>query len=117
MADEGPFALVLADDAASADALSMLLRDWGAEVVEAGSRPDEPRMRRAKWVVADLDLGARPGGLELARALLDAAPLARGLMLSGAFAESAAKVASAAGFLVLNKPVCPDRIRAWLAAG
>ncbi len=35
-----PLALVIEDDASSAEALSLILRDWGADVLHAGDAND-----------------------------------------------------------------------------
>jgi DNA-binding NtrC family response regulator len=118
-ARDKPFVLVIEDDAASAEALSLILRDWGAEVAHAdhastldaalGARADAVR-----FIIADFNLGSGPDGVSLARAVSAVAPGSRVLVLSGSFAGRANNAAEQAGFDVMHKPARADAILAWL---
>ena len=111
-----PIAVVIDDDARAADALELMLRDWGAEVVaalsaEAALERLGARADAAAWVITDFDLGGT-NGVDGAKLLLTAAPGARVLVLSGD--RGASKAAAAAGFETLEKPAQAGAITAWL---
>lgn len=119
MARENPFVLIIEDDSASAEALSMILRDWGADVTHAGSAaaleqipPDQ--LSALQYVITDFHLGDGPDGVVLATRLAAAAPDARVLVLSGSFHGKAAVAANAAGYEMMQKPARADAIVAWL---
>jgi DNA-binding NtrC family response regulator len=114
-----PLILVLEDDAASAEALSMVLADWGAEVVHAlnadkisgvvGSRLPEIR-----YIIADYNLGPGPDGVTLVQRLMQLNPHVRVLVLSGSFHGRALEAAVRIGLDVMQKPANPQAILAWL---
>ena len=112
---------MIEDDLDAAEALGFVLRDWGAEVatgVSASSVAGKlgPRTRDIAWIVADFDLGARPNGIDCALDLVNLAPQARVLVLSGTFLGSGEPVAKAAGFDFMPKPATPHAIIRWLEA-
>jgi len=114
-----PFVLLIEDDVASAEALSMILRDWGAEVAHA---PDASALHQAwgarastvHFIIADFHLGGGPDGVSLAQNVRASAPKSRVLVLSGSFHCKAIVAAQAAGFHFMNKPARADAILAWL---
>lgn len=114
-----PLILIIEDDDASAEALSLVLRDWGAEVLRA---PNGPALRdnafdelQLRYIIADYDLGDGPDGVALARCVMQTARNASALVLSGFFRVAEAEAsAAAAGFEILQKPVQPGSILAWL---
>jgi DNA-binding response OmpR family regulator len=119
MVREKPFVLVLEDDPVSAEALMMVLRDWGAEVVHAahanhvrhalGARASELHS-----IIADYDLGDGPNGVVIAADLLADAQRARVLVLSGTLRARSDVAARNAGFDMMQKPARADAIVAWL---
>lgn len=114
-----PLVLVIEDDPSSAEALSFILRDWGAEVVH-GANPaavDIAIVGRAsdlECIITDFHLGAGPDGVTLVKGLKRSAPQARVLVLSGSFHGRAMEAAENAGFEVMQKPARADAILAWL---
>src|SRR5262245_42327437 len=83
-----PFVLVLEDDPVSAEALTLVLQDWGAEVAHAAHATlveDALGNRTADlhYIIADYDLGDGPTGVAVASDLLSTAQQARVLVLSG----------------------------------
>ena len=118
-ATEKPFVLVIEDDAVSAEALSMILHDWGAEVAHApdAGALDEALGSRAtsvRYIITDFHLGAGPDGVSLARDVAASAPGSRVLVLSGSFHGRASIAAREAGFDMMPKPARADAILAWL---
>lgn len=114
-----PLALVLEDDESAAEALSLLLRDWGAVVLQcppAQSPLDVlgGRLPDLRWIITDYDLGGGVNGVKVARRLADDAPTARVLVLTGSVGAAADREAAAAGFELMRKPAPPDAILAWL---
>jgi len=119
MADSAhPIAVVIDDDPDAAEALAIVLRDLGADVV-AGSSATAilaqtcERTPLITWIVSDFDLGDETG-IESASALRRYAPGARVLILSGNIVGAAAKAAAAAGFDTMEKPATAAAIAAWL---
>ena len=110
---------VIEDEPTSAEALALVLRDWGAEVAvgaRAGDIVDQLGARTAEvgWIITDSNLGdGRDVGTPV-DTITAAAPAARVLVLSGALNRHATDVATKAGFEVMDKPVRPDKIVAWL---
>jgi len=114
-----PLVLLIEDDAASAEALSLILRDWGADVAHtdhAEGLRDALAGRDAvvRYIIADFNLGAGPDGVSLAQNAAAAAPSSRVLVLSGCFNGSASAAAERAGFEMMHKPARADAILAWL---
>lgn len=116
-----PIVVVIEDDLASADALRLILADWGAEVVFATTAPAAfeqlgPRARTVKWIITDFNLGQPLDGVAALCPLLPNTDGARVLVLSGSFAGRAAKAAAAAGFDSMAKPANAQEIVTWLEA-
>jgi CheY-like chemotaxis protein len=118
MSSERPLALIIEDDPASAEALSLILQDWGAEVLHACDEPAlaayTHQIPNLRWIVTDFDLGAEPNGVAIVCGLTERAPDARVLVLTGSFHGRAKTAAAAAGFEVMQKPARPEIIVAWL---
>jgi DNA-binding NtrC family response regulator len=93
-----PFVLLLEDDAASAEALSMILGDWGAEVAHAAHADAlgaalGARKHAVRYIIADFNLGPGPDGVSLARRVAAGAPGSRVLVLSGSLHGAAGAAA------------------------
>jgi DNA-binding NtrC family response regulator len=100
--------LLVEDDAAAAEALLLILRDWGAEVIhglggDALAAANE-RLNEVRWIITDFNLGKGEDGISLVKRLRTAAPAARVLVLSGSFTGRATAEAAQAGFDVMQKP-------------
>ena len=117
MAGARPLIFLLEDDRSAADALELVLRDWGADVVHgvnvgevltAGGRRD------ASMIITDFHLSDDTNGVSLARELRDHAPQARVLVLSGSTSGEAQRAANDAGYAFMRKPAAPKDIIAWL---
>lgn len=114
-----PLILVLEDDEASAEALSMILTDWGAEVVhamnaDAVSGAVGARLPDIRFIIADYNLGSGPDGVTLVQRLRQLTPQVRILVLSGSFHGRALDQAMGAGLEVMQKPAHAETILAWL---
>jgi DNA-binding NtrC family response regulator len=114
-----PLALIIEDDASSAEALSLILRDWGAEVMHAGesatvSATIGGRLPDLHWIITDFHLGRGVDGVTLVQTLKKSAPHVRVLVLSGSFHGRATVAAEDAGFEVMQKPARAEAIIAWL---
>jgi DNA-binding response OmpR family regulator len=115
-------ALLVEDDAAAAEALILILRDWGAEVIHG---PDGDallaalggRLPEVRWIITDFHLGQGEDGISLVKRLRGAAPTARVLVLSGSFSGRATMDAAQAGFDVMQKPARAKSIIEWLERG
>lgn len=119
MTQAKPLALVIEDDASSAEALSLILRDWGAEVLYAGDGGAVPavtdqRLDQVRWIITDFHLGRGVDGVTLVQTLKKSAPHVRVLVLSGSFHGRATAAAQDAGFEVMQKPARAEAIIAWL---
>ena len=114
-----PLVIIFEDDDASADGLTLILQDWGAEVIRAaavapitdllGQRVDD-----IACIITDFNLGPGPSGVALTQELLALAPSARVLVLSGSFHGRAALSAAAAGYEIMQKPATAASIIDWL---
>lgn len=114
-----PLVAILEDDPSSADALEMILTDWGAAVVhalnaEALTAQLGSRIGELRYLISDYNIEGHPNGVDAARALLKQTPLMRVLILTGTFRRRAEAVAAAAGFDVLFKPARAADIINWL---
>lgn len=113
-----PLALVIEDDTGSAEALALILRDWGAEVAHASGETALPaladKMVALRWIITDFHLGNGPDGVTLVKRLVQLAPQARVLVLSGSFHGRATEAAEQAGFEVMQKPARAEAIVSWL---
>lgn len=119
MAEAVPLVAILEDDPVSAEALAMVLHDWGAQVVHAVALDDlvsalGPRLAEVRHIITDFHLGDGPDGVSLVLTLASAAPNARVLVLSGSFHGRASAAAAKAGFDVMQKPARAEAIVAWL---
>jgi DNA-binding NtrC family response regulator len=119
MADDNQrLVLLVEDDAAAAEALQLILRDWGAEVIH-GATGDaiaaaNGRLGDVGWIITDFHLGKGENGISLVKRLRKAAPEARVLVLSGSFSGRATADAAQAGFDVMQKPARAKAIIEWL---
>jgi DNA-binding NtrC family response regulator len=114
-----PLVIIFEDDDASADGLTLILEDWGAQVIRAESvQPITEllgkRVGDIACIITDFNLGAGPNGVTLTRELLGLAPNARVLVLSGSFHGRAALSAAAAGYEIMQKPATAASIIEWL---
>ena len=122
MPKQRPLILLLEDDAASAEALQLMLRDWGADVIH-GLNADEvsaaagERASQADIIIADFHLGAGRDGVTMASQLRQSALGARVLVLSGSTNDDAQCAAARASYTFMRKPALPRDIIAWLDAG
>lgn len=114
-----PLVLIIEDDETSAEALAMILRDWGAEVAIADSGENlnaavSERLKELRWVITDFHLGQGADGVTLVKELRQVAPHLRVLVLSGSFHGHAINAATIAGYEVMQKPARAEAIIAWL---
>lgn len=113
-----PLVLIVEDDHSSAEALKLMLTDWGAEAIHAAQESAlaafAPRLADVRWIITDFHLGPGADGVTLVQTLAQFAPQARILVLSGSFHGRATDAAARAGFEVMQKPARADAIRAWL---
>ena len=113
-----PLILLLEDDTASAEAMQIILRDWGADVVHgadaenvastAGSRASSARI-----IITDFHLPISDG-VAAAKQLRERAPNAHVLVLSGSLSNDARRAAKGAGYAFMSKPAPTRDIIAWL---
>lgn len=117
--------LVIDDEPSILEGLSLVLRNWGAEVAVAESRTQVMELA-AQWprppdvVITDLLLRDGENGLEVLRAL-DAHPGMRGhraarLLVTGETKPDRLREIAEAGIAVLHKPVTSEVLRQALAA-
>jgi DNA-binding NtrC family response regulator len=114
-----PLVLVIEDDAAAAESLLLLLRDWGAEVIhgpngEAAIASLGPRLAEVRCIITDFHLGDAADGITVVKRLRSSASDARVLVLSGSFSGRATTEAAEAGFEVMQKPARAKAIIEWL---
>ena len=108
---------VIEDEPTSAEALAMVLRDWGAEVAVGAHANDiadqlGPRLAEVGWIITDFNPSdGRTGTVDT---IIAVATRARVLVLSGDLNRHATTVAAEVGFEVMDKPARPDKIVAWL---
>jgi two-component system response regulator DesR len=113
-----PLILLLEDDRASAEALQLVLRDWGADVVHGADADDVvsaagSRAAKAAMIITDFHLPSA-NGVSAAQQLRKRAPRAQVLVLSGSLNSDAKRAARGAGYAFLPKPAPPREIIAWL---
>ncbi|MBC7767576.1 MAG: response regulator [Phycisphaerales bacterium] len=114
-----PKILLIEDDTASAEALGMILRDWGAEVAHAPNAdmvaaiPSE-RMASFGYIITDFNIGPGVDGVTLASQIAARAPDIKIMVLSGSFHGQATVAAKLAGFKLMQKPAHAEAILAWL---
>lgn len=118
MTDQRPLILLLEDDVASAEAMQLVLRDWGAEVVHGADAADivssaGAHTANADIIITDFHL-PETNGVSAAQQLRKRAPKARVLVLSGSLNNDAKSAAKGAGYAFMRKPAPPRDIIAWL---
>lgn len=116
-----PIIAILEDDEASADALSLIVADWGAEPIKAMKAEAilaelGADTARLTWIIADFNIVDCPNGVEAAHAIRTICPHARVLILTGTFHQRGEEIARDAGFDVMFKPARAEDIITWLAA-
>ena len=114
-----PLALIIEDDDASAQALALIVSDWGAEVVldRTGQSAEDAlgaRLADLRWIITDFHLGHREDGVSVAQRLARIATRARVLVLSGSFRGQADDLAASLGYRIMQKPARAQDIVAWL---
>lgn len=118
MTAQRPLILLLEDDIASAEAMQLVLRDWGAEVVHGADAADivsnaGAHTANARIIITDFHLPAT-NGVSAAKQLRKRAPQARVLVLSGSLSNDAKHAAKDAGYAFMRKPTPSRDIIAWL---
>ncbi len=113
-----PLILLLEDHDASAEAMEIVLRDWGADVVNGADAEDVAsaagtRASSAHVIITDFHLSAADG-VAAASQLRKRAPNARVLVLSGSLNNDARRAAKGAGYTFMQKPAPTRDIIAWL---
>lgn len=111
--------LLLEDDHRSAEALSMLLDDWGYECVHGPSFETafpavRDRIGEVRAIISDYHLQDGSTGVEAAVKLADRGVTAPVLLLTGTLRGAARQAAGMAGYRFMEKPVAPERLKAWL---
>jgi ActR/RegA family two-component response regulator len=114
-----PLALIIEDDDASAQALALIVSDWGAEVVHdrTGRAAEETlgaRLAGLRWIITDFHLGDGEDGVSVVQRLARTATRARVLVLSGSVRGRANDLAVSLGYQVMQKPARAQDIVAWL---
>lgn len=118
MSGQRPLILLLEDDLSSAEAMQLVLRDWGADVVHGAGAEDivsvaGARATSAAMIITDFHL-PDGNGVAAAQQLRRRAPRARVLVLSGSLSNDAKHAAKSAGYTFMRKPAPPREIIAWL---
>jgi DNA-binding response OmpR family regulator len=118
MTGRRPLILLLEDDYASAEAMQLVLRDWGADVVHGAGAEDITQSAgalaaNATMIITDFHLPAT-NGVSAAQQLRARAPRARVLVLSGSLNNDAKHAAKGAGYAFMPKPTPTREIIAWL---
>lgn len=113
-----PLILLLEDDGASAEAMQIVLRDWGADVVHGADAENVAAAvgdlaSSAQVIITDFHLPVSDG-VAAAKKLRKRAPDARVLVLSGSLSNDAKRAAMSAGYAFMPKPAPSREIIAWL---
>lgn len=119
---ERPIIAAIDDDRVGRFALTLLLQDWGYDVVEGDSFSAVlaalgDRHSRLAAIVTDFHLQDDQNGVSAALAL--AGELGRELptlVITGSFGRKAEEVARPHGFRVLSKPIEPELLRQLVTA-
>ncbi|MBI3437254.1 MAG: response regulator [Proteobacteria bacterium] len=111
--------VIIEDEPAAADALAVIVRDWGADVAvgsDAKALAEQlgSRASHIGWIITDFNLGPGPDGVTLVQEFSSVAPDARVLVLSGSVGGLATKAAAKAGFEIMHKPARAEMIVSWL---
>lgn len=118
MATSRPLILLLENDVATAEAMQLALRDWGADVACGGDADDVTtavgsRAQAARIIITDFHLAATDG-VSAAKHLRKRAPGAQVLVLSGSVNNDARRAARSAGYAFMQKPTPARDLFAWL---
>ena len=113
-----PLILLLEDHCGSAEAMQIVLRDWGADVVHGADADDVASTAgantpRATIIITDFHL-TDTDGVSAAKQLRKRAPRAQVLVLSGSLNNDAKRAAKSAGYTFMHKPAPPRDLIAWL---
>lgn len=113
-----PLILLLEDNDASAEAMQIVLRDWGADVVHGADAENVAsaagaRAASARIIITDFHLPVADG-VAAAKQLRKRAPHAHVLVLSGSLNNDARRAAKGAGYAFMPKPAPTRDIIAWL---
>lgn len=118
MSAKRPLILLLEDDSTSAEAMQLVLRDWGADVVhgadaEGVTSAAGPRTEQARMIITDFHL-TETDGVSAAKQLRKRAPGAQVLVLSGSLNNDAKHAAKGEGYSFMQKPAPQRELIAWL---
>lgn len=121
MSDESQtnLVLLLEDYEPAAEAMAMLVEDWGyacihAATVEALLLALPSRPERVRAVICDYHLGGGTTGLDALAALGQAGVSVPALLLTGS-SGALAQQARSLGYKIAEKPVDSEWLRRWLA--
>ena len=111
--------VIIEDEPAAADALALIIRDWGGDVAvgaDAKTVAEQlgARVNEIGWIITDFDLGPGPDGVTSVQEFATAAPSAKVLVLSGSFHGRATAAAAKAGYEIMDKPARAEKIVSWL---
>ena len=114
-----PLVVVLEDDRRAADALILLLADWGYDCVHGESFTEamaalDDRYAQVRAIISDFHLADGTTGIEAAEKARQRGIAAPVLMLTGTLRGAARRSAGAAGHQFMEKPVEADRLKRWL---
>ncbi|TQV69929.1 response regulator [Exilibacterium tricleocarpae] len=110
-------ALVIDDDAAVRDSMTLLIKSWGGTVLATGSSSEALGIISEEKIVpdiiiADYALGGNETGVELAEALY--ALLGRDIptiIITGEISDESVNAIRASGKTFIHKPIDPDRLK------
>jgi DNA-binding response OmpR family regulator len=113
--------IVLEDDPLVADALCLLLHDWGFECLHGAALGEilpqlAARAGEVRAIISDDHLRDGATGLDALRAAEAQGVAARSLLLTASLGRRIRAVGAAAGYPSMEKPVEPQKLRAWLAS-
>jgi two-component system, sensor histidine kinase len=111
--------LVLEDDARAADALALLIEDWGYECVHAAEFDEliptiEARRSDVRGLITDFHLENGTTGLDAIAGIREMGLDAPVLLLTGTLRGKARRDAAEGGHSFMEKPVAPDRLKRWI---
>jgi len=116
---KAPLVIVLEDDRRAADALILLLADWGYDCVHGESFAVAmaalgDRAVQVRAIISDFHLADGTTGIEAAEKARQRGIAAPVLMLTGTLRGAARRSAAAAGHQFMEKPVDADKLKRWL---
>jgi DNA-binding response OmpR family regulator len=111
--------VLLEDDLLSADALRLILTDWGFECLAGAALAEvlpqiEGRADEVRAIISNDNLQDGATGLEALVAACAHGVSAQGLLLIAGLGGRTRAMARAAGYRAMEKPVTPETLRAWL---